>query len=326
MNRFNQILIVALAVQLVLAGGIYFGGKPMATGQIRTALLDTDPAQVNRISIVGEDGKQAVLSKTDDRWQLPEYHQLPANESKVQQALDALASSNRGWPVATTDSGRERFKVLDDKFDKKIILEGAEESPQTLYLGTSPGYRQVHTRLAGEDEVYAVKLNGYDLAPQSDAWLDKTLLQPDGEITSLKGPDFELQKTDGAWKSSAGVGEVDSEELAKVTGTLARLRVSAVANEPAANVDYELTLKSADNTLTYLFFKADENHYVTRDDYTQSFEINQADYEKIVKQTATRLIQEIGDGSETSAASVRDDTKILDTSKTSEEVMRNEDG
>ncbi|MDH3763644.1 MAG: DUF4340 domain-containing protein, partial [Gammaproteobacteria bacterium] len=220
MNRLNQILIVALAVQLVLAGAIFFGGKPVATDQRRTALLDTDPAQVNRITIVGEDGKQAVLSKTDDRWQLPEYHQLPANEGKVQQALDLLASSNRGWPVATTDSGRERFKVLDDKFHKKIILAGAEESQQTLYLGTSPGYRQVHTRLAGEDEVYAVKLDGYELSSQSDDWLDNTLLQPKGEFTSLQGPDFDLQKTDGVWKPGEGAGEVDSDELAKITGTL----------------------------------------------------------------------------------------------------------
>ena len=325
MNRLNQILIVALAVQLVIAGGIYFGGNSIATDQIQTALLDTDPAQVNRITIISEDGKQAVLSKTDDRWQLPEYHQLPANESKVQQALAALTSNNRGWPVATTDSGRERFKVLDDKFHKKIILAGAEESLKTLYLGTSPGYRQVHTRLAGEDEVYAVKLNGYELSPQSDAWLDKTLLQTKGEITSLQGPDFNLQKTDGVWKPDVGAGEVDSDELAKITGTLSRLRVNAAENKPATNVDYELTLKTADNILAYRFFKQDENHYVTRDDYLQAFKINQVDYEKIVGQTANQLVRESVAGNETSTTADQDNKETLETSTTNEEVMRNED-
>jgi len=325
MNRLNQILIATLALQLVIAGGIYFGSRPMAAEQIQTALLDNDPEQVNRITIIGEDGKQTVLSKTDDRWQLPEYHQLPASESKVQQALDTLASSKRGWPVATTESGRERFKVLDDNFHKKVVLANAEEALETLYLGTSPGYRQVHARLAGEDEVYAVKLNSYEISPEPDAWLDQTLLQPDGEITSLQGPDFDLQKTDGIWNPGAGAGEVDSDELAKITGTLKRLRVNAAENKPATNVDYELTMKTADNILGYRFFKEDENHYVTRDDYIQSFKINKVDYEKIVGQTATQLVLESKPESATSAAADRNNTETLDTSNASEEVMRNED-
>lgn len=329
MNSLNQILIAALALQLVVAGGIYIASQPPAADDIRAPLLASDVNEIDQVTIVDEDGKQAVLSKSANQWRLPDYHGLPANSVKVKNTLDALTASKSGWPVATTESGHERFKVLDDEFHKKLILDNAGDTVQTLYLGTSPGYRQVHVRRADEDDVFAVKLNSYEFSSDHEQWLDKSLLQPQGEIKNLQGPDYSFTMVDGVWKTSEdGKGEVVAEELAKITGMLARISVNSAENKPATSVDYELTAKTADNILTYRFFKDGDNHYITRDDYIQAFRINQTDYEKITGLTAAQLVRvepAEGKSSEGEAEKLSDTGDLQTESNLQEEVMREQD-
>ena len=291
MNRLNQILVAVLAVQIVIAGGIYYASKPIASAEMQTALLDFDRQKVSRVTIVGDEGKQAVLSKSGEIWQLPDYHQLPADAGKLQRMLDALASTRSGWPVASTSAGRERFKVGDDNFRKKVVLGTDGETLKTLYLGTSPGYRQLYVRRAGEGEVYEVKLDNYEISPENSQWLEATLLRPAGEIAALRGPGFELQKTDGKWQVASGIGEVVSDELDKVTGVLTRLRVIAAVDKPGDDPDYLLKVAAGDDNFTYRFFKDGDKRYVARDDYELAFEINQPDYDRIVGATADKLVK-----------------------------------
>jgi|GEM_PF-600800 len=300
MNRLNQILVAVLAVQIVIAGGIYYASKPMPSAEMQTALLDFDQQKVSRVTIVGDDGTQAVLSKSGDSWQLPDYHQLPADAGKLRRMLDSLASTRSGWPVANTSDGRERFKVGDDNFQKKVVLGTDGETLKTLYLGTSPGYRRLYVRRDGEDAVYEVKLDNYEISPENSQWLAATLLRPDGEIAALRGPGFELQKTDGKWQVASGTGEVVGDELDKVTGVLSRLRVTAAVDKPAVDADYLLKVDTADKKFTYHFLKDGDKRYVTRDDYDLAFEINQPDYDRIVGATAKQLVKGSGGGEQTS--------------------------
>jgi len=291
MNRFNQILIAALVVQIVLAGGIYFGSRTPSAEQTQMALLSADKSRINRITIDEGDDRQTVLSKVDGTWQLPGYHQLPANQSKVDELIARLETTNSGWPVATTESSRHRFKVGDEDFQKKVILSNGDDALLTLYLGTSPGFRQLHIRKAGEDEVYAVKLNSYDFPSQNADWLDKTLLQPEGDIAGLKGPDFSLDKQNDSWQLAEGTGEVIKEEINKITGTLKRLTVQGVEDKPVDKSSYELSVTAAGNTHLYRFFKEGSDHYLSRDDYAEVFKINKSDYEQITGLSATQLVK-----------------------------------
>jgi hypothetical protein len=291
MNRLNQILVAVLAAQLLIAGAIYFNSQPLATAQIQRALLDIDKSKISRITILDADGSQTVVSKVDDHWQLPDYHQLPASESKVVQTLDALAGKNSGWPVATTESGRKRFKVQDDNFQRKIVLGNADEALQTLYLGKSPGYRQVYVRRAGEDEVYAVKLDSYALTAENNKWLDPTLLQLKGDIDRLQGPDYVLARKGKDWHPAQGDGEVVSEKIKAITDTLAQFRVTGATDKTVADIDYELVVTKPEISYTYRFFKQDDNRYVSRNDYALAFTIGKTDYEKITSQTATQLVK-----------------------------------
>jgi len=293
MNRFNQVLGVALAVQVVIASGLYFGSQPPAADQVQMTLLNTEKGQIDRIRIDDGDGKQITLSKVDGKWKLPEYHQLPANQSKVADILNTLETTKTDWPVATTESSRERFEVTDGNFQKRVVLSQGDKEVQTLYLGTSPGFRQLHVRRSGENEVYAVKLNSYDFPSQNTTWLDKTLLQTKGDIASLKGADYTLTKQGDEWQVSDGDGDPVEAEIEKITSTLARLNIQGAVDRSVDQIDYELTVKAAGDTLNYRFFKDGSDHFVSRDDYSQAFKINKSDYEKITAQTATRLVKHV---------------------------------
>ncbi len=291
MNRLNQILIAVLAVQIVLAGGIYYATKPVASNDLQTALLEFDKQKVSKVTITGEDGKQAVLTKSGKDWQLPDYHQLPVDAGKLQRMLDALATARSGWPVATTSAGRERFKVGEKNFQKILVLASDDKTLKTLYIGSSPGYRQVYVRRDGEDKVYNVKLDNYEISTDNSQWLQATLLRPSGEIADLRGPGFELQKVDGKWKEASGTGEVITDEIDKLTGVLKRLRVIAAVDKLSVDPDYVLTVNTADKDYTYRFYQQGEKRYITRDDYDLAFEINKPDYERIVGATAKSLIK-----------------------------------
>jgi len=326
MNRFNQVLGAALAVQVVIAGGLYFGGQPPATDQVQMALLNTEQSLINHIAIDEGDAKQTVLSKVDGKWQLPDYHQLPANQSKVLDILNTLETTKIGWPVATTESSRERFEVSDEGFQKKVVLSQGDKEIQTLFLGTSPGFRQLHIRRSGEDEVYAVKLNSYDFPSQNTNWLDKTLLQPKGDIASLKGVDFAFNKQGNDWQLSTGEGEPIKEEIENLTSTLARLNIQSAAEKLADQIDYELMVKAAGDTLNYRFFKDGSDHFISRDDYSLAFKINKSDYEKITGQTAIQLVKKIIAEEQSSIAESTqyDNTPKVTTSEPEKEVIQNE--
>lgn len=326
MNRFNQILGAALAVQVVIAGGLYFGSQPPAADQVQMALLNTEQSQIDRITIDEGDAKQTVISKVDGQWQLPDYHQLPANQGKVSDILTTLETTKSGWPVATTESSRERFEVADDNFQKKVVLSQGGNEIQTLYLGTSPGFRQLHVRRAGEDEVYAVKLNSYDFPSQQTNWLDKTLLQPKGDIASLKGADFSFNKQGDDWQLTEGEGKPVKAEIEKITSTLARLNIQSAEEKSVDQIDYELTVKAAGDALNYRFFKEGSDHFVSRDDYSQAFKINKSDYEKITGQTAKQLVKHIDVGEENTVADSvpNESAKNLTTSDNEQEVTPKE--
>ena len=198
----------------------------------------------------------------------------------------------RQWyTVATTSAGRVRFKVGDKNFHKKLVLASDDKTLKTLYIGSSPGYRQIYVRRQGEDNVYAVKIDNYEISTDNSQWLEATLLRPAGEIADLRGAGFELQKVDGKWKEASGSGQVVTDEVDKLTGVLKRLRVIAAVDMPKGDPVYVLHVNSAENDYTYRFYEQGDKHYITRNDYDLGFEINKPDFERIVGATAKTLIK-----------------------------------
>jgi hypothetical protein len=291
MTRFNQILIGLFALQLVAAVGIEFADQPRSANAAKATLLTVDSNQIDRIVITNSKSKEAVLSKQDGKWLLPDDHKLPANQSLVEKIITSLKNTRSGWPVATTDSSIDRFKVADNDYEIRITLAKGNSPLETLYLGTSPGFRQLHLRRGGEDKVYTVKLNDYDFPADNKYWLDKTLLQPKQDIAEIKGPDFTIDKQGDTWKLAGTDSDVKKDEVKKLVDAVANLSVKESADKKESGKAYTLKVKTENNNISYDFFKDGGNYYVKRNDNPQAFRISKGDYEKITGETATRLVK-----------------------------------
>lgn len=291
MTHLNKILLSLFALQLLLAGGIYLGSQPPTADTMQTKLLTADKGQIDKITIESADGKTAVISKIDGQWILPDYFKLPADQNRVDQALSKLATTKSGWPVATTGSSHERFEVSEDKYKTRITLAKGDKELEKIYLGTSPGFRQLHVRREGDDEVYSVKLNAFDFAAADNNWFDHTLMRPDGDVAALNGPDYELIRDNNAWKSAQDNKNVVKEQADNLLTAISSLTVSDAVLKKAEKADYQLKVKTANNEYDYRFFSDGKNHYVKRADYDEAFKLSKADYEKITGKSASQLVK-----------------------------------
>ncbi len=291
MSRFNTFLLTVLLLQIFVAGAIYFNHQPAEVDPVHTVLLEVKKEQIDRISLVDEDNKQTILEKVAGQWLLPDYYNLPANQHKVTNMLSTLATTQSGWPVATTESARQRFKLAEGHFNKKLVLYHGDDPVQTLYLGTSPGFRQLHVRSNEEKEIYAVKLNSHNFPTQQANWLDNTLLQLSGEITRLEGSDYAFLRSEQQWLTEKGEGEALNEEIDKLALTLSQITIQSAEEPPTSEAVYTLEATVGDNVFTYHFFENNNTHYIQRNDYKPAFKISKSDYEKITQQTAKQLIK-----------------------------------
>lgn len=291
MNRLNIVLMSVLALQLTVSAGMYYSHSPNAGDMIAKSLLMQDLQSIHRINIVDSDSQELELVLMNDKWMLPDYHQLPANQTSVRNMLNLLANTKSTWPVTTTASSHQRFKVADDDFHKKIVLTTDTDAEQIIYLGTSPGFRQLHVRRKGEDEVYALKLNNHDFPAKSPELMDRTVLQPPGPVETLRGPDYAMSKQQDSWEPQNNEGEAIQDTVNELASTLARLRVQEAEKLPAdINNAYVLNVKTAQEEYRYSLFAREDRYYIHRDDYPLAFGISKTEYDKIITQNAGTLV------------------------------------
>ena len=248
MSAWVRNLLVLLVVQLVLLAFLQFSGAPEKNEQ--APLLALEPSSVTGLSVSDAEGNEASIALSDGKWLLPSG--LPANTDKVTELLEKLTSVSLSWPVSTSAAAHERFEVADDKFQRRLTLTGG--SGASLLFGTSPGYQQIHAR-GDSDEVYAVKLATYEMPATADDWLDKNLLQANGDITAVRWDGgLSVQKSAEGWMSG---GVVASSEGARgAVARLAQLQVlgvleSAPSAAPADAKEILVTDDDGDYRISY---------------------------------------------------------------------------
>ncbi len=108
--------------------------------------------------------------------------------------------------------------MADATFERRITLAAGDRSLATLYLGTSPGMRQVHARAADQDAIYSVDLATYEVPVKAEEWIDNTVLEiPAGDIHAIDVAGLRLQRvTEPASETK------DSASAAKGTATAAK--------------------------------------------------------------------------------------------------------
>jgi hypothetical protein len=262
MNRHVKALTLLLAAQLaILIGVLLWQQRDVTNGGGQ--LLTIDRVKVDGILVEDDAGAKLKLTRAASGWQLPDAGGLPADSDKVTQLLDKLFEANAPWPVATTAASAKRFEVTPDKFQRHIQLLVGDQVTGDVYLGTSPGFRKVHARLAESDDIYAITFANFEATTKVDDWLDKALLKPAGEITSLERPgQWSLSKTGDTWAlAELGAGEVTKQEAAKdIVNKVANLRVMGVGEAPAddAKPVLELIAHTAGGDSDYRFYRAQE--------------------------------------------------------------------
>lgn len=291
-----------LGVQLVIASVLFFRShEPVAT--VNRPLLAIDAASVDRLVI---DGEQALeLNKDGDQWRLG--NGLPVRGPRVENLIDSLAKLKSQWPVANSVAAAERFDVADDKFKRKVTLFSGDTNLGSLLMGTSPGINQCHIRVPGDEAIYALRFSVFEATTDADEWLDNTLLQPAGDIIEVSSEDYTLAKVDGKWPApkpkaedtaaeSVKDEESDAEntfDVAAFSNTLAELRVVGIADDiaaldvaekDAASGDAEAlgliqwTIKTTDKEYQYQLLNKDDQYYIRRNDYDQTFGISKYHY------------------------------------------------
>lgn len=170
MKQPVKLLSVVLIVQLVLTGIVWSSDSGKVQGESGPLVADLD--NVTGITLSDPEEGTLNLKKSGDLWMLSGDNagETKADNAKVEKLIDQIAALDPDFPVARSKEASERFKVAEDVFRRKIILEGGNRDPVTLLVGTSPAMGESHVRLIGEESIYRVELPIYQLSADTARW------------------------------------------------------------------------------------------------------------------------------------------------------------
>jgi len=252
MQKTLRLLAILLGVQLLLALGLSQSGPGLATtDNDKGPLIPVASERINRITLEGPDDALVTLVSQGDGWQLPALENFPADAQRVRQLIEQLTTLKPGLPVASSRGARERFKVSEEQFERRITLADGDQTLATLYLGSSPGRNRIHARLDDQDEIRTLKLAAYEVPVRSRDWEDKTILQlPEEQISAIQLDDLKLERQASDWTAD-GLKEGESlntEAAEKLARQLAKLRINEVLGQ-AQKPEYGLEEPALDLTL-----------------------------------------------------------------------------
>lgn len=231
-----------LILQILLAFGLGAGrGQALAPSAADTPLFGFTPEQAQGLRIESGDGTATVsLVRRNDAWVIADLADLPVQSAKVDRFLDDLVALKRPLPVATSEEARKRFRVADDGFERRLVVEGEQGPIASLLVGDSPGFRRVFARTPEDPGVYDMRLAASDISARRDDWIETGLLRLEGEqIVRVAADDWTLSKgKDGLWALADTDKSPDQEAVAALILRLANLGyrgVFGIEDDPAYN-------------------------------------------------------------------------------------------
>lgn len=276
MSMKKTILLAAilLVVQIGLVVALTIGTKDTDNSKPNMPLLGFTPDAVTGLTITGPEKDQVVLQKNGNAWTLPDFFGAPASAEQVTALLTRLAEFKQGFAVATTKAAAKRFKVADDTFERHVVIKAGDKEVGDLYVGTSPGFRQIHVRKAGSDAVVAVELSTFELETGAEKWLDKNMFRiKEEDIERISFPDFVLEKKDKGWQlADLKAGEVtDAKAASDLVDKVSDLMVQSVVAPKEAEplfakpeaLHYSITRKGG-GVAEFRFAKAEGDYYVLK--------------------------------------------------------------
>lgn len=272
-----RILAIALVIQLVLVAGVYWPGGASSRAGTDKPVLSVDSDKVDQLSIKSGESNKVAIKRHDGGWALPGLSELPADSNQVGSLMTQLNNRRAGLAVATSSEARERFKVGQESFKRRLELALADGSTKVLYFGKSPGANEAYLRRKGEDAIHRVGIGTHLLPGKDENWLDKALLSyKPKEIGSIEvagltisraaKPAPDTEKADKAetpdWQvSGLKDGKVaDMAAVKRLVSQLGGFRVSGIAPKsqaPEGEPAFEITVTpKTGSPVTYSLYSA----------------------------------------------------------------------
>lgn len=206
MNKLNQILMVALLAQTALIGVTRLGQDTPKIASPSRVFADFEVDKATKLTVWGrrEAGKPEpeaiVLEKSGASWVLAGTDGYPADETKVKELLEGVRKLTARGPVVSRDTYHKKLEVADEVYQRKVTIthDGKELS---FFLGTSPGFKSLHLRKAGETDVLLVNgMSAYDVGTNPKAWISTKYVEIDTkDVWALsikgKGKDLRLERS-----------------------------------------------------------------------------------------------------------------------------------
>jgi len=287
------VLLLVLLIQCGIAAAVFWPRQHEAGQAATQTLASIAKEAIDELRIGDEFDNEAVLVRTGDRWLLPELENLPADADKVEALLRSISEQQLSWPIARSPAARQRFQVADYYYQRRLALLSGGDMQGTLYLGTSPGFRKVHARRAGDDAIYSIDLNTFDVPATSDAWLEPRLLQVRAPVR-IDADLYNVYLDNGVWRSGTG-GTPDEKEIHALITALKSLQVDGVAEESLqrelAEAEAELVLKvqSLAGEVQLELITLGNEHFIHSTEFPLFFKLSALDHDRLAGIDARRI-------------------------------------
>lgn len=286
-------LTILLVLQVLLMIGVFAYQQNSRLQVDSQPLLGIKTTDIDRV-VIQDANNKVTLQKNSSEWQLPEQLQLPVDKQKLDDILQKLDSTKLTWPVTNTASSHERFGVAGTKFQRRVELFQGDTKKADLWLGSTPGFKKIHVRREGEDQVYAVELTAFEFATASKDWLQKDLLAVK-DVSLIKAADYEIQKTGDSWafvaaNQGASAETVNAAKATELANAFNGLQVQEVVTQVPQGETKKAMVKSVTDEFEYEFIKAENNYFVKRNDRSMYFKLSQYEFERITNIVRVDLI------------------------------------
>lgn len=214
MSKLNRTLGIALVAQMALLVGVSFAkDEPRMTAPTKV-FPDFTPDKVTEIEVSGDSAsggatgpafKSVKLTKSGTSWGIASADGYPVDATKVTTLLENVAKLMSSGEVVTKESYHKKLEVAEDDYQRKVTMTH-DGKTVAFFLGSSPGFKRVHIRKVGDNDVRLVGgLSAWDVGYRASDWVDRAYVKvPEADVWGVTvenaGGRFQLERSPmGDW-------------------------------------------------------------------------------------------------------------------------------
>lgn len=286
-------LVLLTVLQSFLLGILVWPPSTLLDEENTSALLPFNPDTIDEIHLGDDYDNEIILLRIGEHWILPDEENLPVDRSMVEAMINSLAEAHDDWPVAKSTAARQRFQVAAYHYQRRLTLIGKGELLGTVYLGTAPAFRRVHSRNDAQNAIYSIVYNTFDAPATRGGWLDKSLLQVRTPL-HIRSAQYDLQRDGDVWLSSWGATP-EPGELQALVDALRELQIKGLANEDMqrtlsmAEPELRLDITSLGGQQTLELFQVAGEYFIYHSRYPVFFSLADSDFQSLTTIDVKRL-------------------------------------